>query len=414
MQGFYPLYVGAMLYDQSQQVGMAKLLLYDSFETGFGSIEVYDNTFIGKDAGGGPMGFVTVRDIDGTPSISATTIQFTNGTVTDQGSGVARVTIAGGGTSTAITVATEASDATCFPAFFTAGSGDLGPKTNAGLTYNSATNALTASTFVGALTGTASGNALTSHTHGNISNAGAIGSTENLPIITTTSGVLIASSFGTGANTFCQGNDSRLSDARTPTSHVHGNITNAGAIGSTSGLPIVTTTSGVLTTGTLTGTGTVLVAATSPTLVTPALGTPSSGVLTNCTGLPPSGQSTAGRTQTICGFVCDGGGTSLTTQTIAAEFTVPVAMTLTAWSASCDIGTFTVKFWKVATGTVLPTSANSINTSGVGIATGTAIRSTTLTDFSTTAFAAGDIVRCEITAVATATWIKVQLEGTKN
>jgi hypothetical protein len=89
-------------------------------------------------------------------------------------------------------------------------------------------------------------------------------------------------------------------------------------------------------------------------------------------------------------------------------------MTLTAWSASCDIGTFTVKFWKVATGTVLPTSANSINTSGVGISTGTAIRSTTLTDFSTTAFAAGDIVRCEITAVATATWIKVQLEGTKN
>jgi hypothetical protein len=40
---------------------------------------------------------VTVRDIDGTPSISARTIEFTNGTVSDQGSGVARVTIAGGG-----------------------------------------------------------------------------------------------------------------------------------------------------------------------------------------------------------------------------------------------------------------------------------------------------------------------------
>jgi len=58
-----------------------------------------------------------------------------------------------------------------------------------------------------------------SHTHGNITNAGAIGSTTNLPIITTTAGVLIASSFGTGANTFCEGDDSRLSDARTPTSH---------------------------------------------------------------------------------------------------------------------------------------------------------------------------------------------------
>lgn len=51
----------------------------------------------------------------------------------------------------------------------------------------------------------------TSHSHGNITNAGAIGSTTNLPIITTTSGVLTTGSFGTGANTFCQGNDSRLS-----------------------------------------------------------------------------------------------------------------------------------------------------------------------------------------------------------
>lgn len=61
----------------------------------------------------------------------------------------------------------------------------------------------------------------TAHTHGNITNAGAIGSTANLPIITTTSGVLTTGSFGTSANTFCQGNDARLSDARTPTSHTH-------------------------------------------------------------------------------------------------------------------------------------------------------------------------------------------------
>ena len=49
-----------------------------------------------------------------------------------------------------------------------------------------------------------------SHAHGNITNAGAIGSSANLPIITTTSGVLTTGSFGTAANTFCQGNDSRL------------------------------------------------------------------------------------------------------------------------------------------------------------------------------------------------------------
>jgi hypothetical protein len=46
-----------------------------------------------------------------------------------------------------------------------------------------------------------------------------------------------------------QGNDSRLSDARTPTSHAHGNVTNDGKIGSTAGLPIKTGTSGLLEAG---------------------------------------------------------------------------------------------------------------------------------------------------------------------
>ena len=44
------------------------------------------------------------------------------------------------GTAATITVASESTDTTCFPAFFTAATGDLGPKSNAGLTYNSATN----------------------------------------------------------------------------------------------------------------------------------------------------------------------------------------------------------------------------------------------------------------------------------
>lgn len=60
-----------------------------------------------------------------------------------------------------------------------------------------------------------------SHTHGNISNDGKIGSTANKPVITTTGGVVTAGSFGTSANTFCQGNDSRLTNSRPPTSHTH-------------------------------------------------------------------------------------------------------------------------------------------------------------------------------------------------
>lgn len=56
---------------------------------------------------------------------------------------------AGAGTPTAITVANEATDTTCFPAFFTAATGDLGPKTNANLTYNSNTGAFVATTYSG-------------------------------------------------------------------------------------------------------------------------------------------------------------------------------------------------------------------------------------------------------------------------
>ena len=54
---------------------------------------------------------------------------------------------------------------------------------------------------------------------GNIDITGKIGSTANLPLITGSSGVITTGAFGTSANTFCQGNDSRLSDARTPTAH---------------------------------------------------------------------------------------------------------------------------------------------------------------------------------------------------
>ena len=50
---------------------------------------------------------------------------------------------------TTITVADESSDTTCFPLFATAATGDLGPKSGSNLTFNSATGALTATSFVG-------------------------------------------------------------------------------------------------------------------------------------------------------------------------------------------------------------------------------------------------------------------------
>ena len=76
----------------------------------------------------------------------------------------------------------------------------------------------------------------------------------NTPTVIAASTPAISLTYGTTANTVCQGNDSRLSDSRTPTSHVHGNISNTGAIGTTANLPLITTTSGAVTTGTF-GTG---------------------------------------------------------------------------------------------------------------------------------------------------------------
>ena len=59
---------------------------------------------------------------------------------------------------TTITIADESTDTTCFPLFVTAATGDLGPKTASGLTFNSNTDVLSG-TFSGALTGNVTGNA---------------------------------------------------------------------------------------------------------------------------------------------------------------------------------------------------------------------------------------------------------------
>jgi hypothetical protein len=81
-------------------------------------------------------------------------------------------------------------------------------------------------------------------------------------------------------------------------------------------------------------------------------------------------------------------------------WTCPFAGTISAWNLTVDAGTITVKIWKIATGTAHPTNADSINTSGISLSSGTSIRSTTLTDFTTTAVAIDDIFAVEITAVS--------------
>lgn len=96
---------------------------------------------------GATSGDVTLRV--NTTAGTATVFQLpnTNGSSTNllqtDGAGVTSwVAIPTAPVATTITVANEATDTTCFPVFVTAATGDLGAKSNAGLTFNSSTASL--------------------------------------------------------------------------------------------------------------------------------------------------------------------------------------------------------------------------------------------------------------------------------
>jgi len=93
-------------------------------------------------------------------------------------------------------------------------SGSAGSVANAVTFNNAGSGDASGTTFNGSAAKTISYNTIgasaSSHTHGNITNAGYLGSTANIPLITGTSGIIQAGSFGSTANTFAQGNDSRF------------------------------------------------------------------------------------------------------------------------------------------------------------------------------------------------------------
>lgn len=117
---------------------------------------------------------------------------------------------------------------------------------------------------------------------------------------------------------------------------------------------------------------------TSPTLVTPALGTPASGVLTNCTGLPVA-TGVAGLGASVATFLATPSSanlrTALTDETgtgFAVFATSPTLVTPALTSPTLTSPTMTTPVLGVATGTSLSTTGNQTitGTGKQGYATG--------------------------------------------
>lgn len=133
----------------------------------------------------------------------------------------------------------------------------------------------------------------------------------------------------------------------------------------------------------------------------PALGTPATGDMRNTTHIP---------TKLAPGFTS----TSPVTGQQGAYWFAPCSGTITGYAIAADAGTATVTTWKIASGTTSPTVSNSISTSGVSLSSGTAIISSTTSDFTTTTVSLNDIFAFNVSAVATATKLTFQLFITCN
>lgn len=130
---------------------------------------------------------------------------------------------------------------------------------------------------------------------------------------------------------------------------------------------------------------------------------------TKVTGALPAANMASNTLIRTIGAGFDGGGSALTTSA-KTYFTVPFACTITKWFATVDTGTITFDIWKVASGTAVPTIANTIVASAKpAISSNTAANSTTLTSW-TTSVTAGDIFAVTVDTVATATKASIVLQ----
>lgn len=191
---------------------------------------------------------------------------------------------------------------------------------------------------------------------------------------------------------------------------------------------------------TSTGTGG-LVRATSPTLVTPVIGVATATSVNKVAITAPATSSTItvadGKTFTASNTITLTGTDSVSMNVSnnktaglvmmigdgvnnisanATSFFVPCkfAGTITGYDIGVDAGTCTIKTWKKASGTAIPTIADVISTSGVALSTGTRVVSSTTSDFTTTTVTKDDGFIVQATAVSGVKFISFTLEIQKS
>ncbi len=127
-------------------------------------------------SGSGSTAFSAITSATNT---TAAMVVGTGASLATSGSGTIAAT-----SSAAVVVADASGDTTTFPLLAGSATGTLAPLTDAGLTYNATTNALTATTFIGALTG----NADTATSASSVSTANEATDTTCFPLFVTASG----------------------------------------------------------------------------------------------------------------------------------------------------------------------------------------------------------------------------------